>query len=126
MPSQFLYVAMNYGSMALVLAAMVVGVLLTKGTVRTLLAVALAVEVARFASVTIPASAFSSGDAPAFLYSLLQMLLTVATPLLLVAAAIVGARTVKAKDAAIAELVDKSTPTWQQPKHSPDPKLFVE
>jgi hypothetical protein len=46
--------------------------------------------------------------------------------LLLVAAAIVGALTIRAKDAAIAALVDKATPTWQQPKNSPDPKLLAD
>ena len=40
MPSQILYELMNWGSMALVLAAIVVGVVLTKAAVRKLLTAA--------------------------------------------------------------------------------------
>jgi len=41
MPSQILYEFMNYGSLALVVAAIAVGVVLTKTAVRKLLAAAL-------------------------------------------------------------------------------------
>ena len=127
MPSQLVYMAMNYGSMALVLAAIVVGVVLTKGTVRTLLAVALVAEVLGFAmATTLPALIYSSGEMAVFAYSAVQTVLAVATPLLLVAAVLVGARAVKAKDVAIAALVDTPPETWRQPESSPDPKLFVE
>jgi lipoprotein signal peptidase len=128
MPDQLPYILMNYGSLALVLAAMVVGVVLTKGTVRTLMAAALAAEVVRIAlNITVLAPAYSSDQGAAFYaFSLVQVLLAIAPTLLVVAAAVVGARKSAAKDATISALTDPTTDTWRQPENSPDPKLFVE
>ena len=128
MPDQLPYILMNYGSLALVLAAMVVGVVMTKGTVRTLLAAALAVEVVRIAlNLVVPAFLYSSAQGGAFYaYSLVQVLLAIAPTLLVVAAVVVGARKSAAKDAALSALTDPTTDTWRQPENSPDPKLFVE
>jgi hypothetical protein len=127
MPSQVLYELMSYGSMALVVAAMVVGIVLTNGAVRTLLAAALALEVVRFlANLTVPAFIYSSGDAAVFVWSFVQMVMSVGSALLLVAAAVVGARKVAAKDATIAALVDKPKDTWTQPETSPDPRLLAD
>jgi hypothetical protein len=127
MPSQFLYVLMNYGSMALVVVAMGVGVVVTKGAVRALLAAALCVEVVRMAlTLTNPPFIYSGGEVAVFAYSLVQMLMSVAPVVLLVAAAIVGARTVAAKEAAISALTDTTTDTWRQPEASPDPRLLAD
>jgi hypothetical protein len=54
------------------------------------------------------------------------VLLAIAPTLLVVAAAVVGARKSAAKDATISALTDPTTDTWRQPENSPDPKLFVE
>lgn len=129
MPDQLAYILLNYGSVALVLAAMVAGVVLTKGTVRTLLAAALAVEAVRVAvSFTGPAFVDSNtqGGIAFFSFSLLQTLLAIAPTLLVVAAAVVSARRIAAKDTAIAALTDPTTDTWRQPENSPDPTIFVE
>jgi hypothetical protein len=127
MPSQLLYVLLNYGSMALVVAAMVVGVVLTKGTVRTLLAAALGVEVVRIAlGFSNPTFIFAGGEVAVFAYSVLQMLLSVAPVLLLVVSAIVGARKLAAKEATISALTDTTTDTWRQPETSPDPRLLAD
>ena len=128
MPDQLPYLLLNYGSLALVLAAMGLGVVLTKGTVRILLAAALGVEVLRIAvNLTVPVPVYAS-DQGAILYafSLVQVVLAIAPTLLVVAAAVVGARRSAAKDATIASLTDPTTDTWRQPENSPDPKLFVE
>jgi hypothetical protein len=127
MPSQFLYVLMNYGSMALVVVAMGVGVVLTKGTVRALLTAALCVEIVRMAlALTNPPFIYSGGEVAVFTYSLVQMLMSVAPVVLLVAAAIVGARKVAAKEAEISALTDTTTDTWRQPEASPDPRLLAD
>ncbi len=125
MPSQLLYEIMNYGSLVLILAALVVGAVLTRAAVRRLLVAALVVTVLRSAlSTTFPGWLDVASEAAAFAYGLVQTLLSVGEVVLLVGAAVVGARTIRARDAEIAALVDKSTPTWQQPKSSPDPKLL--
>ena len=129
MPYQLSYILLNYGSLALVLAAMVAGVVLTKGTARTLLGAALAVEVVHGA-VAFMGPAFvdsntQGGDA-FFSFSLFQTLLAIAPTLLVVAAAVVGARRIAAKDAVIAALTDPPTGTWAQPERSPDPRLLAD
>ena len=125
MAGQFLYMAMSYGSMALVLAAIVVGVALTRGTIRKLLGAALVVTALGFLlGVDVPGRPQPPDERTTMAYGSLQWLLSVAEVVLLVAATVVGARSIRAKDAAIAALVDKSTPTWQQPKNSPDPGLL--
>ena len=127
MPSQILYQLMSYGSMGLVVAAMVVGIVLTKGGVRTLLAAALALEVVRFvANLTVPAFIYAGGEAAQFVWSFVEMVMSVGSALLLIAAAVVGARRVAAKDATIAALVDKPKDTWAQPETSPDPRLLAD
>jgi hypothetical protein len=127
MPSQLLYMILNYGSMALVVAAMVVGVVLTKGTVRTLIAAALAAQAVGFAStLTLPAMVYAGGDAAFLAYSVIQTLLNVAPVVLLVAAAVVGVRNIAVKEAAIAALVDRPAETWTQPETSPDPRLLAD
>jgi hypothetical protein len=125
MPSQTLYELMNYGSMVLIVAVVVVGIVLTRAAIRTLLAAALVVTVVRFLLSTIfPGWLDVANEGTAFAYSFVQTVLVVGEAFLFVAAAVAGARTIRAKDAAIAALVDKATPTWQQPKHSPDPTLL--
>ena len=127
MPSQILYEFMNYGSLALVVAAIVVGVVLTKAAVRKLLVAALIVTVLRFVlSTNFPGWLDIANEATAFAYSLVQMLLSVGEVLLLVGAAVVGARTIRSKDAALAALTDEPTATWRQPENSPDPKLLAD
>jgi len=125
MPSQILYLLMNYGSMTLVMAAMVVGIVLTKGTVRTLVATALAVDVVRFGmSLTVPGFVYSLGEMAILAYTLLQMVLSVGSAILLIAAAVVGARQLAHKDAVISALTDPQRETWTQPESSPDPRLL--
>jgi len=127
MPNQILYEVMNYGSIALVVAAIVVGVVLTKAAVRKLLAAALIVTVLRFLLSTIfPGWLDTANEANAFVYGLVQMVLSVGEVVLPVAAAVVGARTIRAKDTAIAALVDQPTDTWRQPETSPDPRLLAD
>jgi hypothetical protein len=127
MPSQILYEFMNYGSLALVVAAIAVGVVLTKTAVRKLLAAALVVTVLRFVPSTIfPGWLDIANEATAFAYSLVQTLLSVGEVVLLVGAAVVGARTIRAKDAALAALTDEPTDTWRQPESSPDPRLLAD
>jgi hypothetical protein len=127
MPTQILYELMNWGSMALVLGAIVVGVVLTKAAVRKLLVAALIVTVLRFVlSTNFPGWLDIANEATAFAYSLVQMLLSVGEVLLLVGAAVVGARTIRSKDAALAALVDEPTDTWRQPETSPDPRLLAD
>ena len=118
---------MNYGSIALVVAAIVVGVVRTAGTVRKLLVAALVVTVVRFllAGVVVP-RADVTNEGVAFMYGVVEWLLFVAEPLLLVGAVVVAARTIKTKDAAIAAMVDQPTETWAQPEASPDPRLLAD
>jgi len=127
MPSQILYEVMNYASLALVVAAIVVGVVLTKAAVRKLLAAALLVTVLRFVLSTIfPGWLDVANEATAFAYGLAQTLLSVGEVVLLVGAAVVGARTIRSKDAALAALVDEPADTWRQPESSPDPRLLAD
>jgi len=126
MPSQILYELMNWGSMALVLAAIVVGVVLTKAAVRKLLTAALVVTALRFLLNIFPTWIDVANETTAFAYSLVQMLLSVGEVLLLVGAAVVGARTIRSKDAALAALTDEPTATWRQPESSPDPRLLAD
>ena len=55
-----------------------------------------------------------------------RKLLSVGEVLLLVGAAVVGARTIRSKDAALAALVDEPADTWRQPESSPDPRLLAD
>lgn len=127
MPSQFLYMLLSYGSSALIVAAMVVGVVLTKGTVRTWLACAVAVEALRFfLALTVPGFIYALGETATFAYTAVSTLLGIAPVILLVGAAIAGARRIAAKDAVISALTDSTTETWQQPENSPDPKLLAD
>ena len=127
MGSQILYEFMNYGSLALVVAAIVVGVVLTKAAVRKLLVAALIVTVLRFVlSTNFPGWFDTANEATAFAYSLVQMLLSVGELLLLVGATVVGARAIRSKDEALAALVDEPTDTWRQPESSPDPRLLAD
>jgi hypothetical protein len=127
MPSQILYESMNYGSLALVVAAIVVGAVLTKAAVRKLMVAAVIVTVLRFVLGTVfPGWLDVANEAAAFAYGLVQTLLSVAEVLLLVGAAVVGARTIRTKDAAIAALVDEPTDTWRQPESSPDSRLLAD
>ena len=126
MPSQILYELMNWGSMALVLATIVVGVVLTKAAVRKLLTAALVVTALRFLLNIFPTWFDVANDTTALAYSLVQTVLSVGEVLLPVAAAIVGARTVRSKDTALAALVDEPTDTWRQPESSPDPRLLAD
>ncbi len=127
MPTQILYELMNYGSIVLVVAAIVVGMVLTRGAVRKLLGAALVVNILSFLlSGVFPGWIVVTSEVTAFAYGVVQWLLAVAEPLLLVAAAIVGATTIRAKDATIAALVDKPQDTWTQPETSPDPRLLAD
>ena len=127
MPSQFLYQLMSYGSIAVVVAAIVVGAIVTTGAVRKLLIAAVVVTLVRFLlNYTLPPLMGVANEATAFAYGLVQTLLSVGEVLLLVGAAVVGARTLKAKDAAIAAMVDPPTETWRQPENSPDPRLLAD
>jgi hypothetical protein len=127
MSSLFLYTLMNYGSMALVVVGIGVGVVLTKGPVRALLAAALVVELIKMAlALTNPPFLYSGGEVAVFAYSLVQMLMSVAPVLLVVAAAVVGALKVADKEATIAALTDTKTDTWRQPEASPDPRLLAD
>ena len=126
MPTQILYELMNWGSMALVLAAIVVGVVLTKAAVRKLLTAALVVTVLRFLLNIFPTWIDVANETTAFAYSLVQSLLSVGEVLLLVGAAVVGARTIRSKDGALAALTDEPTATWRQPESSPDPRLLAD
>jgi hypothetical protein len=114
MPNQLLYAFIDYGSVVLVVGAIVVGVVMTRGAVRKLLVAALVVTVVRFLlNYAIPTSIDVAKDVGVFAYGVVEWLLYVAQPLLLVAAAIVGATAIRAKDTAIAALVDQPTDTWR-------------
>jgi hypothetical protein len=127
MSSLFLYTLMNYGSMALVVVGIGVGVVLTNGPVRALLAAALVVELIKMVlALTNPPFLYSGGEVAVFAYSLVQMLISVAPVLLVVAASILGALKVADKEATIAALTDTKTDTWRQPDASPDPRLLAE
>jgi hypothetical protein len=127
MPGQILYEFMNYGSIVLVVGAVVVGVVMTRGAVRKLLVAALVVTVLRFLlTYVLPPWLDVAKAAGAFAYGVVEWLLYVAQPLLFVAAAIVGATAIRAKDTAIAALVDQPTDTWRQPETSPDPRLLAD
>jgi hypothetical protein len=126
MATQILYELMNWGSMALVLAAIVVGVVLTKAAVRKLLTAALVVTALRVLLNIFPTWIDVANETTAFAYSLVQMVLSVGEVLLLVGAAVVGARTIRSKDAALAALVDEPADTWRQPESSPDPRLLAD
>ena len=127
MPTQILYELMNYGSIVLVVAAIVVGMVMTRGAVRRLLGAAVVVTILRSAlSGVFPGWINVTSEVTAFAYGAVQWLLAVAEPLLLVAAAVVGATTIRAKDAAIAALVDTPKDTWTQPEASPDPRLVAD
>jgi hypothetical protein len=126
MATQILYELMNWGSMALVLAAIVVGVVLTKAAVRKLLTAALVVTALRVLLNIFPTWIDVANETTVFAYSLVQMLLSVGEVLLLVGAAVVGARTIRSKDAALAALVDEPADTWCQPESSPDPRLLAD
>ena len=67
-----------------------------------------------------------ANETTAFAYSLAMMLVSVGEVLLLVGAAVVGARAIRAKDAALAALVDETPETWRQPETSPDPRLLAD
>ena len=100
---------------------------LTRGAVRKLLGAALVVNILSFLlSGVFPGWIVVTSEVTAFAYGVVQWLLAVAEPLLLVAAAIVGATTIRAKDATIAALVDKPQDTWTQPETSPDPRLLAD
>jgi hypothetical protein len=127
MPGQILYEFINYGSIVLVVGAVVVGVVMTRGAVRKLLVAALVVTVLRFLlTYVLPPWLDVAKGAGAFAYGVAEWLLYVAQPLLFVAAAIVGATAIRGKDAAIAALVDEPTETWRQPETSPDPRLLAD
>jgi hypothetical membrane protein len=127
MPTQILYELMNYGSIVLVVAAIVVGMVMTRGAVRKLLGAALVVTILRFVlSGVFPGWIDVTSEVAAFAYGVVQWLLTVAEPLLLVTATIVGAHTIKVKNAALAALVDTPKDTWAQPETSPDPRLVAD
>ena len=102
MATQILYELMNWGSMALVVTAL------------------------RFLLNIFPTWIDVANETTAFAYSLVQMLLSVGEPLLLVGATVVGARTIRSKDAALAALTDEPTATWRQPESSPDPRLLAD
>jgi hypothetical protein len=55
-----------------------------------------------------------------------RKLLSVGEVLLLVGAAVIGARTIRSKNEALAALVDEPTDTWRQPESSPDPRLLAD
>jgi len=127
MGSQILYDLLNWGSAALVVAAIVAGVVLTNGTIRTLLAAALLLEILGLtAGWLIPSFIYFAGDMAVFAYSLAQTILNIAPVVLLVTAAVLGVRRVAAKDAALAALIDEPTDTWRQPESSPDPRLLAD
>jgi|SRR5664280_296858 len=127
MGSQILYAFIDYGSIVLVVGAIVLGVLMTRGAVRKLLVAALVVTVVRFLlNYAIPTSIDVPTKVGVFAYGVVEWLLYVAQPLLLAGAAVVGARAIRAKDAAIAALVDEPTDTWRQPESSPDPRLLAD
>jgi hypothetical membrane protein len=127
MPTQFMYELMNYGSIVLVVAAIIVGMVMTRGAVRKLLGAALVVTILRFVlSGVFPGWIDVTNEVTAFAYGVTQWLLAVAEPLLLVTAAIVAARTIKVKNAALAALVDTPKDTWAQPETSPDPRLLAD
>jgi hypothetical protein len=127
MGNQILYDLLNWGSAALVVAAIVAGVVLTNGTVRTLLAAALLLEVlGQTAHWLVPSSIYFAGDTAVFAYSLAQTILSIAPVVVLVIAAVVGVRQVAAKDAALAALTDVTPETWRQPETSPDPRLLAD
>jgi hypothetical membrane protein len=126
-PTQILYELMNYGSIVLVVAAIVVGMVMTRGAVRKLLGAALVVTILRFVlSGVFPGWIDVTSEVAAFAYGVVQWLLTVAEPLLLVTATIVGAHTIQVKNAALAALVDTPKDTWAQPETSPDPRLVAD
>ncbi len=124
---QLLYEVMNYGSLVLIVGAIAVGAVLTQEAVRKLLVAALIVTVLRFLlSMVFPGWLHIANEATAFAYGLVQTLLSVGEVVLLVGAAVVGARTIRTKDAALAALADEPTDAWRQPEGSPDPRLLAD
>lgn len=127
MDPQGVLTAIGWGTTALVIAAMIAGVVLTRGSVRVMLACALMASLLNMAVTTLaPGQAIIADTSLMIAFTALTAALYVAQFGFLVAAAVIGARTVKAKDARIAALTDAPSATWSQPETSPDPHLLAE
>ena len=117
--------ALNWGFRALSAGAMGVGILMTRGRVRLLLTVALGLFLLELVLHLLPVG--DASQAAMIAFSVVQGVLNVALTATFVAAAVVGVREVRAKDAKIAELSSEQThDTWAQPEGSPDPRLLAD
>ncbi len=117
-------VVLNWGFLAVSAGAIGVGIWLTRGRVRLLLAVALGVFLLQL---VIGRVAIETGSETAIIVSsAVQGLLSLALTGTFVAAAVTGVREMRAKDAALAALTEETPETWAQPEGSPDPRLLAD
>jgi hypothetical protein len=115
---------LDWGFLALSAGAMGVGALLTRGRVRLLIVVALVIFLVQLTGSWLPLSATLATQI--IVYSVARGLLTVGMTGALVAAAVIGARESRTKDARIAALTEETPETWAQPETSPDPRLLAD
>jgi hypothetical protein len=115
---------LDWGFLALSAGAIAVGALLTRGRVRLLILVALAMFLVQVAVSWLPLQV--TVPTQMVVYSLARGVLTVGMTATLVAAAVIGARESRTQDARIAALTDQTPETWAQPEGSPDPRLLAE
>ena len=117
--------ALNWGYLVLSAGALGVGIWLTRGRVRLLLGVALGLFMLQLLLHVVPVD--NGSDASMIAFSVVQGLLNLGLTGMFVAAAVVGVREVRAKEATIAELTsDETRETWAQPETSPDPRLLAD
>ena len=117
-------VVLNWGFLAVSAGAIGIGIWLTRGRVRLLLAVALGVFLLQL--VVGRTALADASEAAIIASSAVQGLLSLALTGTFVAAAVTGVREMRAKDAALAALTDETPDTWAQPEGSPDPRLLAD
>lgn len=115
---------LNWGFLLLSVGAIVVGMVLTRGAIRTWLGVALALFLVQMVIGRL--GGFVITQSSMVVYSAVQGLVALGQTGALVAAAVVGARQHAAAQAALAAQNDEVPQTWTQPQGSPDPRLLAD
>lgn len=115
---------LNWAFLLASVGAIGVGIWLTRGRVRLLLAVSLGLFLLQMLLGRL--SMDLSSETAMVAFSAVQGLLALGTTGTFVAAAVTGFRQAKASQRRVAELTEETPEAWVQPEGSPDPRLLAD